>query len=127
MATINCPECSGNLEVVNDDLRQEWERITYYCLKCKKEYSRLITFKCQSSLVESDEWENEKSEKPVIKDKISHWIVMMGTPVYAGKNRQLARNKVKDLQSIKEKGFLYIGKVIDDPKRRGHGKIVLEY
>lgn len=59
MATVNCPKCCGELQVVEDDLRQEWEHITYYCPKCKREYERTITFKCQSSMVELDEWDDE--------------------------------------------------------------------
>jgi len=57
MATVNCPKCSGGLEVLDDDLRGEWERITYYCKACDRKFSRLITFKTQSSMTESDEWE----------------------------------------------------------------------
>lgn len=47
------------MEIVSTDDRQEWCRIIYYCAKCDKDYSRLITRKLQSSMVESDEWENE--------------------------------------------------------------------
>lgn len=55
-----CPECDNHLEVEEDDYRSEWEQITYYCSKCDKIFIRKITFKCQSSMVESDEWENEE-------------------------------------------------------------------
>jgi len=56
---MNCPDCCANMEIVSTDDRQEWCRIIYYCSNCDKDYSRLITRKLQSSMVESDEWENE--------------------------------------------------------------------
>lgn len=59
MATVNCPKCNGKLDVMTDDLRGEWERITYYCEECNREYDRLITFKEQSGMIKSDEWELE--------------------------------------------------------------------
>lgn len=55
-ASINCPICSGELEVRSDDLRGEWERIYYYCSTCDETYERLITFKTQSSMTAKDEW-----------------------------------------------------------------------
>lgn len=56
---MNCPECCTLMELVDTDSRQEWCRRIYGCPKCHKEYSRLTTYKQQSALVESDEWENE--------------------------------------------------------------------
>lgn len=62
MATVSCPVCSGELKVLEDDYRSEWERITYLCGKCDVEYTRLITFQTQSRMVASDEWEDLEPE-----------------------------------------------------------------
>ena len=56
---MNCPECGEELEEVEVDGRQEWRRTTYYCSECDEEFSRLVTYKIQSQMVESDEWEDD--------------------------------------------------------------------
>lgn len=60
---MNCPECCTDMEIVSTDDRQEWCRTIYYCQECNKDYSRLITRKQQSSMIESDEWEDYENEK----------------------------------------------------------------
>lgn len=52
---MTCEKCCNTMMVEEDNLRQEWERITYYCEKCDTYYERTIKFKTQSSLVASDE------------------------------------------------------------------------
>jgi len=59
---VNCPDCGGELTVLTDDLRQEWERITYLCGGCDVEHERLIIFKTQSRMIESDEWVGREPE-----------------------------------------------------------------
>lgn len=48
------------MTVVESDSRQEWCRTIYGCSECHREFSRLTTYKQQSQLVESDEWESEE-------------------------------------------------------------------
>lgn len=63
--------------------------------------------------------------------KISHWIVMRGIPDVILRTRAGVRHRIKGLRKSPllepKRYFYYVGKVIPDPKRRGHGKIVLEY
>lgn len=59
MSMENCPECGEELTHHSMDSRQEWTRIEYICKKCNKLFSRLITYKTQSSMVLSDEWEKD--------------------------------------------------------------------
>lgn len=66
-ATTSCPRCGGKLDVVNDDVRGEWERIDYYCPKCKRDFSRKIEFD-QAGMTTSDEWDDEEGE-PVAETK----------------------------------------------------------
>jgi len=51
---MECPVCGLHLTVEDDDCRQEWERIIYSCKRCGNTFSRLIKYKCQSSMVDSD-------------------------------------------------------------------------
>ena len=52
---MNCPNCDSVLIEGLIDNRQEWNKIYYHCQTCQKSYLRTVTFKTQSSLVESDE------------------------------------------------------------------------
>lgn len=56
---MTCPKCCSSMRVDDVDHRQEWERITYFCELCNAERLRLVSFKTQSSMVESDEWDKE--------------------------------------------------------------------
>lgn len=61
-------------------------------------------------------------------DKITRWVVIRGKPVESSRTRRIARIALKCLRkTIWVDEFVYIGKVIEDSKRPGHGKIVLEY
>jgi len=62
---MNCPVCNHHLHLDEVDDRQEWCRYEYHCEACGNASSRRVTYKCQSSMVESDEWEisDEKLEQ----------------------------------------------------------------
>lgn len=66
-----------------------------------------------------------------MRNKISYWIVMIGCPVHAGLFRKHARKRYKELNPYEDckslPRFKYVGRVIEDSKRKGHGKIILEY
>jgi transposase-like protein len=54
---MDCPSCSETLEETKIDNRQEWCKIHYACPECDKLFVRTITYKIQSSLVDTDELE----------------------------------------------------------------------
>jgi len=64
----SCPVCGYNLTVEDEDDRQEWNRIYYSCPKCENEFTRKITYKCQSSMVQSDEWEHTDTEIELLQE-----------------------------------------------------------
>ncbi len=51
---MECPKCSGRLELLETDSRQEWTEETYYCETCEKSFLRRTDFQTQSKLVASD-------------------------------------------------------------------------
>mgnify|MGYP005820582417 CR=1 FL=1 len=55
---MDCPKCGTRTTIESDDGRQEWRRILYRCEECDRSYSRLITYKAQSPMVQSDNWED---------------------------------------------------------------------
>jgi len=56
------------------------------------------------------------------------WIVMAGIPEHTGITRATARKKIKGYSPKNNAPtFLYVGKVMPNLKRRGHGTIILEY
>jgi hypothetical protein len=59
---MNCPVC-GFFQLREDDVdhRHEWVRYYYYCPHCENSMSRKVTYKCQSSMVASDVWEDEQT------------------------------------------------------------------
>ena len=64
---MQCPVCGEIMTAEQDDFRHEWERITYRCHLCDRDFTRIIRFKTQSSMVESDTWE-DFDEKELEKD-----------------------------------------------------------
>lgn len=51
---MECPKCSGNLELLMTDSRQEWCEEEYYCGKCEKSFLRRTEYQTQSELIASD-------------------------------------------------------------------------
>lgn len=56
---MNCPKCGSSLEETEVDSRHEWVRFQYWCPHCGAEPTRKLTYQTQSTMVESDEWEDE--------------------------------------------------------------------
>jgi len=54
---MECPVCDEELIQTETDSRQEWTRESYSCDNCKNDFTLLTTFKTQSSLIHSQEWE----------------------------------------------------------------------
>jgi transposase-like protein len=52
--TLCCPECNYEMEITDEDSRQEWSETVYYCKVCNKTFLRRTEYQTQSSLVESD-------------------------------------------------------------------------
>jgi transposase-like protein len=50
-----CPNCSGEMNCIETDSRQEWFEETYACIDCGKTFVRRVEFKTQSNLIASDE------------------------------------------------------------------------
>ena len=59
---MDCPKCGNFLVGGEIDARQEWVRYEYWCKFCKETFSRKVTFKIQSEMVESDEWEETDAQ-----------------------------------------------------------------
>lgn len=56
---MNCPKCGEQFtDFPETDLRQEWRRKEYFCHNCDRTFTLLTVFKTQSSLVDSQEWED---------------------------------------------------------------------
>ena len=51
---MDCPDCNKTMEFVNEDSRQEWYEVIYFCNECKKQFIRLVNFETQSNQVASD-------------------------------------------------------------------------
>ena len=54
---MNCPNCNSSMELTDEDYRQEWRELTYYCEDCKKHFCRRTEYQTQSELVASDKIE----------------------------------------------------------------------
>ncbi len=61
------------------------------------------------------------------KQKISHWLVIKGEPAVTTRTRFMARRYFKAYNHRHVMPYYYVGKVISDLKRPGHGKIIIDY
>lgn len=108
-ATVNCPRCGGDLDVLDDDVRGEWERITYYCPECKREFERKIEYD-QGGMTTADYWIDEEGE-PVDEAKVveaaqvvqkgDEWFVESGTGKSLGgpySDKAKANQRLKDIK-----------------------------
>jgi transposase-like protein len=109
-ATVNCPRCGGDLRVEDDDVRGEWERITYYCPECKRDFERKIEYD-QGGMTTADYWIDEEgtpvdearevTEAAEVVQRGDEWFVVSG----AGKDlggpygdRAKANQRLKDIK-----------------------------
>jgi transposase-like protein len=52
---MNCPKCNNDSTMIAEDDRQEWREEEYECNKCGCRFTRKITYKTQSNMIDTDE------------------------------------------------------------------------